>query len=326
MHALSFTPELAEKVRESTCNFVVTGASGWLGKATLEMLFLALGNSFSSRVTALGSRRSECLVDERQTYVIYPLSEWRPITRQPLIVFHYAFLTKDKVEALNAWEYIARNNIITEVVKGWIAEGLVQGVILPSSGAVYDHLQSLTRDKAAGLYGELKYQDELTFTSACQAAGCGLIIARVFNLSGPHINKFQSYALASFIVQTLETSSININARYPVLRSYYFIGDLVELCVRLLISQTTPGTECFDVAGDEVVELGSLAQRVLNTLLGTDALPVRRMPLLDNAIEDRYVGQRSRIQELEFSLGIKTQSLDHQITATSAYIKRILQL
>lgn len=307
---------MAERLRASPCNYVVTGASGWLGSATLAMLREALGGAFEARVTALGSRPA---------HPVEALLQWQPPVDQALIVFHYAFLTKDKVSGLSTQEFAERNAAISDKVRSWIDSGIVRGVVLPSSGAVYDHLLHKSRDPAAGLYGQLKYQDELDFAAACAAHDTRLIIPRVFNLSGPHINKFDSYALASFIQQVLRGQPIIIQSRRPVLRSYYFVGDLIELCLRLLFKQDTAATECFDAAGDEIVELGDLALRVATVLADHRPLATVRLPMLVDAVEDRYIGSRDQTSALESSLGFRPMPLDQQIALTSRYIQSVLQ-
>lgn len=322
---LSFSPALVASVRTSPYHFVVTGANGWLGKATLDMLHQALGESFATRVTALGSRRAQISLADGQPLPVHALAEWQPPLPQPVLVFHYAFLTKDKVDSISAEEYAARNVAIGTVVRNWIVTGNVRGVVLPSSGAVYDYLQAKSRDSAATLYGQLKHNDEAAFGEICEARKTGLIIPRVFNLSGPYINKFDSYALASFIFQILSAQPVTIRARRPVLRSYYFIGDLIELCLQLLLSQTTAATECFDVAGEEIVELGELAQRVAEVLKDRAQISIQRLPMLIDAVEDRYVGNRSRIEELEKRVGIVPMPLDEQIRITSMYIESTLR-
>ncbi len=304
---------------------MVTGASGWLGKATLEMLRNALGTDFTNRVIALGSRNGQIIFSDGQTYSVHALLEWQLPLGQPAIVFHYAFLTKEKVGGISTEEYVARNETISSVVRGWVEAGNVRGVIMPSSGAVYDHLHAKSRDPAAFLYGQLKYNDEVAFSTACEKTSTGLIVPRIFNLSGPYINKFDSYALASFIFQILSTQPITIRARRPVTRSYYFIGDLIELCLQLLFKQTAAATECFDVAGDEIVELGELAHRVATVLSGKVPDPIQRLPMIEDEVEDRYVGNRERIEELEKYLGIHPMPLDEQIKATSLYIESTMR-
>ncbi|WP_233252106.1 NAD(P)-dependent oxidoreductase [Limnohabitans sp. 2KL-17] len=303
------------RLRAAQCNYVVTGANGWLGSATLAMLRQALGDAFDARVTALGSRH---------VHPVQALLQWQPPQGQALIVFHYAFLTKDKVNGISTSEYIERNAAISSKVRGWIDAGQVRGVVLPSSGAVYDHLLHKNRDPAAVLYGRLKYQDELDFTNTCAAYDTSVVIPRVFNLSGPYINKFDSYALASFIQQVLLGKPIAIQAQKPVIRSYYFIGDLIELCVQLLLNKVTPGTVCFDTAGGEIVELGELAQRVSSVLVEYKPQAVVRLPIQDDAVADRYVGNREQISALEKSLCMQLRSLDQQITLTARYMQSLL--
>ena len=312
---LSFSPKLIERVREAPYNYVVTGANGWLGSATLAMLRQALGEAFETRVTALGSRYA---------HPVQALLQWQPPQDQAIVIFHYAFLTKDKVGGLSTDDYSERNAAISIKVRGWIEAGHVRGVVLPSSGAVYDHLFQKTRDPAAGLYGRLKYQDELAFTKSCTAHNTGLIIPRVFNLSGPYINKFDSYALASFIQSVLLGKRISIRAQKPVLRSYYHIGDLIELSLQLLLKQVTASVDCFDTAGCEIVELAELAQRTMSILTDCKHQEIIRMPIVRDATIDRYVGNREKIAVIENCLDLQPKSLNEQISLTARYMQSLL--
>ena len=313
---LSFSTGLIGDLRASPCNFVVTGANGWLGSATLTMLRHALGDDFAKHVTALGSR---------QSHSVQAMFEWKPPHGQPLIIFHYAFLTKDRVSGLSTRDYVERNEAISNLVRSWIESSNVIGVVLPSSGAVYDHLRTQARDPSACLYGQLKFKDELDFTAACESHDTRLIIARVFNLSGPYINKFDSYALSSFVQQVIRRQPITIHARHPVFRSYYFIGDLLELCVRLLFKPSTERTEYFDVAGDEIIELGELALRVVKVLSDNMPIVIHRQPMFSGDVTDRYIGNSDRIKELEIGFGMHPMTLDRQIELTSQYIQRVLR-
>ncbi|GAB2861292.1 hypothetical protein GCM10027277_32450 [Pseudoduganella ginsengisoli] len=333
MAALSPLPlsaALSGSLRAAPWHYVVTGANGWIGRATLAALRAALGDAFSSRVTALGSRPGSIAVDG-VTLPIEPLLDWTPPPNQRLLVCHYAFLTMDKVQGMSADEYVARNEAIRHAVLGWIASGAVQGALVPSSGAVYDYLRGLedpalaaARNPNAVLYGRLKYEDEQAFQAACAAHGVRVVIPRVFNLAGPCINKFDAYALASFITRLLQDDAITINARRPVLRSYYYIGDLLELCLGLLLRAEAPATVCFDTASDETVELDALARRVA-AVLGRDTAP-QRAPLDPALTPDLYAGNRAAIAKLEQLLGIAPLDLDRQIAATAQYIAQELAI
>lgn len=325
---LPLSPALSDSLRAAPWHVVVTGANGWLGRATLAALRAALGDAFAQRVSALGSRPGAIDIDG-VTLPIAPLLDWTPPPGRRLLVCHYAFLTMDKVAGMSTDDYVARNEAIRHAVLGWIAAGAVQGALVPSSGAVYDYLRGLqdpalaaARNPHAVLYGRLKYEDERAFQAACAAHGTRIVIPRVFNLAGPCINKFDAYALASFITRLLQEGAITIQARRPVLRSYYYIGDLLELCLGLLLRDDAPATACFDTATDEAVELDALARRVA-AVLGRHDAP-QRAPLDPALPPDRYIGERSAIAALEQQLGLQPLDLDRQIAATARYIAQEL--
>ncbi len=326
--SLPLSAALADGLRAAPWHFVVTGANGWLGRATLAALRAALGDNFGARVTALGSRPGAIGVDG-VTLPIHALQDWTPPPGARLLVCHYAFLTMDKVQGMSADDYVARNEAIRQAVLGWIAAGAVHGALVPSSGAVYDYLRGLddpavaaARNPNAVLYGRLKHEDEQAFQVVCAAHGVRLVMPRVFNLAGPCINKFDAYALASFIARLLQDGAIVIQARRPVLRSYYYIGDLLELCLGLLLRAGAPDLLCFDTAGEETVELDALARRVA-AVLGRDTAP-QRAPLDPALAPDRYVGDRTAIAGLERLLGIAPLALDRQIAATAHFIAQEL--
>lgn len=323
---LSFTPELATTLREGPWHFVVTGAGGWLGRATLGMLHAALGSRFPDRVTALGSRPGSVLLPDGATYPVAALDTWQPAS-DTLLVYHYAFLTKDRVSALSTAEYEARNVRIRQYVLDWVQEGRVAGAVVPSSGAVYDYLRAdRQRDADAVLYGRLKWEDEEAFAAACTASGAGLVLPRVFNLSGPCINKFDSYALASFIVQALQGNRLEVRARRPVLRSYYYVADLLQLGTAALLASAGE-TVRFDTAGSEVIELGELATMVAAALSPAAGKPVDvvRAAFEPALGEDRYVGAREAIAALERSHGLAPLPLAAQVASTINDIGRALR-
>jgi hypothetical protein len=100
---------------------------------------------------------------------------------------------------------------------------------------------------------------------------------------------------------------------------------LIELSLQLLLNQVSVGAECFDVAGKEIVEIGELAERVISVLAKNTPLEISRAILEDDAEEDRYVGNRNRLGNLEDSCGIKSMQLNQQIKLTGEYIKSFLQ-
>ena len=49
------TPHVAQALAANKARIVITGAGGWLGMATLELLAAALGDNVAHRVRCFGS-------------------------------------------------------------------------------------------------------------------------------------------------------------------------------------------------------------------------------------------------------------------------------
>jgi UDP-glucuronate decarboxylase len=317
---LRLPDHLAESLRSSDLRFIVTGAGGWIGSATLHMLRVALGpDAFKRRVLAFaGSRRSLWLLDGTEVPLL-PLAALDEIGSGSSLLFHYAFLGREKVASLPVDEYCAGNARITDIVRRTIERIRPAGMFLTSSGAVYRPDRSIDDDLAANPYGVLKHRDEVVFAEACAAAGTKLVTARVFNLSGEYINKLSSYALSSFILDALAGRPIVVRATKRVERSYVYVGDLVALAVSMLLLPELP-PPAFDIAGDEIVEVGELAQ-LARTTCACLATPVIRSTL-DSGTSDRYIGSTEAVSEYFSRHQISPLTLAKQIEKTAHYLRK----
>lgn len=237
----------AARVRASSERIVVTGATGWLGSATLDLLRGTLGHeAFATRV---------------RTYHSGNLAEIAHLPREPTLVFHNAFLGRERASEAG---YLAANDVIRATVLDALDPIGANAIFVPSSGAAYGE----------DLYGRCKRADETAF-----AAWSGRsVVARIFNLSGPGINKRGRYALASFIEDRLAGRPIAIRADRPVFRSYLAIRELMSVVVGLMTEGS--GSTAFDAAGRETVEMADIAAAVGG--------PVVRPPL--TGAPDRYLG------------------------------------
>lgn len=290
--------------------YIVTGASGWVGRATLDLLHRRLGAAaFARQVRAFASedrivplRRAE--VPARALAGLDGLP-----AGPPTVVLHYAFLTREKA-AMGLASYIAANRAISDVVERAVCRLRPQAMVLMSSGAV-----ALGEEMAVNPYGVLKRQDEQRFAASCTDGR--LITCRLFNLSGSYINKRESYVLACLIDDALAGRPLRLRATRPVWRSYVSVEDLVAL---LLATVATPGPSlCFDTAGEMAVEVGDLAARIRKGL-GRAELPIERTwdPA---AAADRYVGDGLILGQLAAAFGLGFRDLDAQIADTAAYLR-----
>lgn len=315
-----FGKETAELLRDSGVHFIITGATGWLGRASIGMLSAALGAEFSRRVRCYGSRSQNMRLSADQDIPVKPLAALADAPCEgATVILHYAFLTKDKVTTLSEPEYVKQNRDISRHVADRVMQGTVRGLLIASSGAVYDYQRNSTRDESANLYGQLKSEDEQLFSDLCKTSGVPVIIPRIFNIAGPYINKYRAYALSSIIDDIYHGRQIQLNATQQVLRSYVSVADVIEICVRWLLEQKGAQRLVFDAAGEEVIEIGDLALRI-RTLLGAPRVPIVRPPLKPGQ-ENRYVGDGTMLRTLARQYHRSMVGLDEQILSTAEYIK-----
>lgn len=309
----------AERLSAGHERIVVIGAGGWLGLATLELLHRALGDAFEARVVAFGS--GERLLELRDGLSVpqSPLARLGELSAQPTLVLHLAFLTKDRATAMPAEAYIEANRRISTSVLGALDGIGAMSIFVPSSGAVYGVDDEAASD-AARLYGRLKLDDERIFDGWAARAGARVVTARVFNLSGPYINKLSSYALSAFILDALAGRPIEIKATRPVHRSYVAIRELMSVVFGLMHDGTSGGV-LFDTAGERPYEMADIAEAV-RAAFGRSDLPIHRPPM-QSGPPDVYVGDAALYSELRRSQGVEAVDFPSQVGETARYMAEL---
>jgi nucleoside-diphosphate-sugar epimerase len=116
------------------------------------------------------------------------------------------------------------------------------------------------------IYGRLKLEDEIDFSRWAEQSGKQLIAARIFNVSGPYINKISAYAMASFIADVLSGQPIVVKATRPVYRSYTAAEQLMSLALAAMLSPEQQKLS-FDTGGKKL-EMRELAAEVAAALNG----------------------------------------------------------
>lgn len=306
----------AEKLAEGGERIAVVGAGGWLGLATLELLRQTLGADFERRVVAFGSNERALRLRGGCEVVQQPLGRLVELPSAPTLVLHLAFLTKDRAETMAEADYVAANRAITDTVRSALDAIGARAVFVPSSGAAYaaDDPQA---PAAARLYGRLKLDDEACFREWAERAGRRAVIARVFNLSGPYMNKRGSYALSAFILDVLAGRPIEIRATRPVFRSYVAIRELMSVVFGVLAVRRD-GTTRFDTAGEAALEMAEIAEAV-RAALGRRELSISRAEV-GRATPDVYVGDGALYSELRRSVGVAPVDFPTQVRETADYL------
>lgn len=310
-----FESAIAHALKSSDRHIAITGASGWIGLATLDLLERTLGADFSSRVSCYGSSPRTLDLGNGRQVAQRALTDLQMLDADRVCVLHFAFQTKDRAEVMSEADYRAANHAIADTVLTALDRIGAERVFVASSGAV-TKADDPTASPAMRLYGQLKRDDEIRFADWAEARARRAVIGRIFNITGPYINKHQAYAMASFILDALAARPISVRAPREVIRGYVAIREVMAL-IWSLLDAADQGVVRFD-SGGTPLELGEVAMAVDRTLGGDG---VMRAAITD-PVPDRYVGDGAHYAELLSRHGITPVPLDQQILETAAYLGR----
>lgn len=305
-------PAIAASVEANGRPIVVTGASGWIGMATLDALEQVLGAAFNERIWCFGSSARTLDLGGGRRIEQRPLQDLASLkVKQPWIL-HFAFQAKDRAETMSEVAYRVANRMISDTLFAALDAIDAEAIFVASSGAAIK-ADDPAASPAMRLYGEMKRDDEVRFANWAAARGRRAVIGRIFNITGPYINKHQAYAMASFILDALAGRPIAVHAPRPVIRGYVAVHELLSL-VFALLNAAPDGVERFETGG-EALELGEVAARVAEVLGGRST----RAPITEPTA-DRYVGSDADYQALLTRHGIASVPLDRQILDTAAFL------
>lgn len=315
-----FHPALVEHIRATDTRYLIVGAGGWIGRAYAEYLAAVLGDEASERMLLFGSSARTLVTDSGFSLPVRELGRTDEVPfsqARPTVVLHCAFLTMDKLSGMSAEDYVSGNMLIRRQTALLMKRSGATGIMVLSSGAVYDFLSPRAgRPADAHLYGRLKFEDECFFAGVADSLGAHYVCPRVFNLSGPYINKPATYALASFILDALQGRTITIRANRPVVRAYLSVQTLIEASLLLIFAGRSPGV--FDYAGGAEIEIGALAKQVVEVTGSTARID---RPALDATLAaDHYIGNGDVLTESMREWGIVMRDLRQQILDTAAYL------
>lgn len=302
------TPAIARLVADSGHRIIITGASGWIGLATLDLLAHALGPDFAARVLCFGSSARDLgPITQR------PLAELASLPPAPSLLLHLAFLTKDKVAGMSEADYVAANHAIAQTVEQALLPIDVRAIWVASSGAA-TRADDAAAAPAMQLYGRLKRDDEDRFATWAERTGRRAVITRVFNVSGPHINKPEHYALASFILDALAGRPVVVKAPHRVERGMVAIRELMSVVFAELLCAPA-GVVRFD-SGGAPAELGAIAAEVASVLGAPGA---QRAAITSDRI-DAYLGNEAAWDALCLQHGVTRVAMAAQIAETAEFL------
>ena len=298
--------------------FVLTGPTGWIGRAMLAKLHApgdpdALGTD--DRLALFGSQQGMVVVPGGPELEIRPLAQISPADVAGAHVIHLAFLTKDKVEQHGSDEFNRINTAIDDALLNAIAAESPASLFVASSGAA-----QLTEDgRDVHPYGLAKLAQERRFLAWAETSAVPTLCGRIYNLAGPHINKLESYAVSNFALQAMRAGSIRIEAKQPVFRSFLHVDDLCSLVLRAARSGLRRDRP-IDLCGSQVLEMQDIAELV-SAAVGVD-IPIER-PEVTSAAKSVYLGSGQDTRELALELGLDLAPSDVQVRDSVHWMREL---
>jgi nucleoside-diphosphate-sugar epimerase len=305
--------EAVDLVRQSVSTddrVLVTGASGWLGRTQLSLLWHAHGPDWiAGHVLATASRSRIIAVSGAGSVEVHRATMGHVDAFRPTLIVNCSFPTRDKVAALGTGTYLRVTEELTQNLLTWMALPSVERVITFSSGAAVPSAK-FPDDATCNPYGFMKAREEEQVLDAAARLGRNVVVCRVWSVSGPHVQAPRNYAFSDFIMQAMQAGEIRIGSTVPVIRTYASVDDVLAVAVATVGRQT----KAFN-SGGVTVELGDLAARIANFVGGTT---VRRADRDPEGAADRYGATDDAFAELCDSLRHSPATLDEQIEAAAA--------
>ena len=304
---------------------VIIGSSGWLSTAAQHYLWSS-STPFSKPIV-IGSKERVC---DQFGNTILPLEHaarlLRKVTDSELVVFHFAYLTQEKV-GKDVDGYLSCIDDINEHVVSIMDQLPVSGFVYASSGAAgIDYSCAPEQSAGKAVYGTKKLADEILFAELCDKHNIDYLAPRIFSLGGNYINKLDGYAISNMILQALKSGEINIHAKSPVWRSYIDVYDLVAVLVKRLEMGGQAGllSGCFDATLDVTAEMQDLALSVCRHF-EINFEKIIRQNFFADGIEDRYVGNSDQFIDLARRVDHNWNNLDQIVSVTADYVESKLK-
>lgn len=293
----------------------ITGVTGWLGSVLLNMAMRAGLSTGEGRLRLFGSAARTVALPSGGLASVERLDDAPPLEGEGWLVAHFAALGKERTEDLPTETFVEASHQILEHVLRIIEPAHRPQMIFTSSGAVYS-ASGLVSEPVESPYGYTKRIHEERINDWCEQRAIPLILPRIFNVGGPWGNKLGRYALSSIVQSALNRQPITLHARRPVFRSYVHVEELMAVLVHRLSRSASGRAIPFDTCGREVVEVGTLARMVCETL-GGEAPPIIRH-YDRNADADWYVGDPRCYQTAAERAGLSSLPLSVIIADTAA--------
>ena len=296
-----------EFLNQSNSKIVIFGATGWLGRESLNLIKNYLKTDINSRLTLVASKSNSIDLAGTKLPVI-ALDDFSKNTKCDLVI-DFSFITQEKMNLMGEKEYVLQNSKLTQKIENYISAARPTYIYYASSGAADPYFLSNTKNTSKKVYGELKAQAELTLKQISAEVGSQLLINRIWSITGTQMLQPYKYAIGDFVTQAMKNKKIVINSSDQILRSYIDSNDLLDTCFNYLLD----GNSGLLNSGGHRISLLELANSVYKVLGVNEKLTQNYVP--KNSDED-YYSPDSDLNYIAIDYGISFQDIDKQIKNT----------
>jgi len=289
-------------------NIMITGASGWIGRATLEYFYKIFQDDIEKFIFPISASQKNIKLSNNFSIKTYDY-QYNFDKNKAYVILHYSYPTKARLETLSDDEFNKNCQQIKTSISKIIQNYQIKSLIFPSSGAIYNQ---------NNLYAKNKIDDELYLLELSEKYNFNIMIPRIFNIGGPFINQPQIYALNNFILQTKANKKIIINANNDVFRSYVHVNNLIDLFFKWLIDKDKETPLIFDVSHPNKIEIKDLARKISEVLkIDCEIIAPNFNPQNPS---DYYVGDHNKILSLCQKYQINLVDLEQIILDTNLFL------
>lgn len=240
-------------------NIVITGASGWLGKETADLLFQALRHEFATRVTLISSIPTEFVIGG----IKFRSKGWQDFVnlRKADLLIHFAFLNQHKAAEVGFARFIEINQNLTNGLINFVETNPKCSVLMASSGAVEKYPSNLNSGYSMEIYSALKRdaEERLLHVDELENAVC----MRIWNITGTFFQLDAPYAIIDFAKQVIQNHFILLKGNSNSSRMF---ANAKEMMFHFLSSLARGGKQILN-SGGHSTSIGELALQML-TLAG----------------------------------------------------------
>ena len=296
---------------------LITGATGWLGQETIDLI---------SRKPELVSHSNLILLASKNRTIELAGKSFEAKTLKSTLdfqvgeffgVIHLAFLTRDKAKLMSTTEYVDSNKQISLQVSNLIRTCKPSWVVTVSSGAIFDSEGNLEHDLNSNPYGYCKNIEETLLREVCEEVNANLVVGRLWGAMGRNMPLNRNYAVSDFIQSALRKSEIDIKSGNIIERRYVNAAEFMELLIKMAI---TGDSKTLD-SGGPLIEIGQLSELIAKRIPG---VKIRRS-INKSASADSYFPKLNEYEELSEKFNVNLSTIEDLVDMTIESHRKLLE-